>query len=114
MGDDWRELRRMDEEHPDCDIVHGHLSWKNLSVYVNNESQILHDLCGYVEPGRICAIMGPSGCGKSTLLDCLAGRTSKNITVTGDIGLNGRKQKGPFSFPQVTFIPKPHKGSLIK
>ncbi|KAL3675461.1 hypothetical protein R1sor_025409 [Riccia sorocarpa] len=104
MGDDSRELRRMDEEHLDCDIVHGRLSWNNLSVYVNNESKILHDLSGYVEPGRVCAIMGPSGCGKSTLLDCLAGRTSKNITVTGDIRLNGRKQK--ISYGTAAYLPQ--------
>ncbi|KAL3675468.1 hypothetical protein R1sor_025416 [Riccia sorocarpa] len=104
MGDDWRELKRMDEEQPDSDTVHARLSWKNLSVYVNNESQILHDLCGYVEPGRVCAIMGPSGCGKSTLLDCLAGRTSKNITVTGDIRVNGRKQK--ISYGTAAYLPQ--------
>ncbi|BBN19617.1 ATP-binding cassette, subfamily G (WHITE), member 2 [Marchantia polymorpha subsp. ruderalis] len=69
------------------------LSWKNLSAYIDNDVRILHDLSGYVEPGRICAIMGPSGSGKSTLLDSLAGRISKNITLTGDIRLNGRSTR---------------------
>ncbi|KAL2607799.1 hypothetical protein R1flu_026372 [Riccia fluitans] len=91
MGGSEGELRSMDDGD-----IRARFSWKNLSVYVNNEARILHDLSGYVEPGRVCAIMGPSGCGKSTLLDCLAGRTSKNITVTGDIKLNGRKQKISF------------------
>ncbi|KAJ6734452.1 hypothetical protein OIU79_001671 [Salix purpurea] len=39
------------------------------------------------------AIMGPSGCGKSTLLDALAGRLSSNARQTGDILINGRKQR---------------------
>ena len=35
------------------------------------------------------AIMGPSGSGKSTLLDCLSGRAAQNVTVEGELAVNG-------------------------
>lgn len=70
-----------------------HLSWKDLTVVVNNSKTVLHGVSGAVEPGRLVAIMGPSGSGKSTLLDAVGGRLSKHATVSGEIMLNGRKAK---------------------
>ncbi|KAK1293659.1 ABC transporter G family member 11 [Acorus calamus] len=40
--------------------------------------------------------MGPSGCGKSTLLDALAGRLASNTRKSGEVLINGRKQKLAF------------------
>ncbi|KAL9675919.1 hypothetical protein QQ045_004127 [Rhodiola kirilowii] len=79
-----------------------YLVWKDLSVIIPNfgsvepTRKLLQGLHGYAEPGRIMAIMGPSGSGKSTLLDSLAGRLSTNVTMTGDIFLNGKKKRPGF------------------
>ncbi|XP_073148878.1 ABC transporter G family member 15-like [Henckelia pumila] len=75
-----------------------YLVWEDLTVVVPNFGQgptkkLLHGLTGFAEPGRIMAIMGPSGSGKSTLLDALAGRLSRNIFMTGNILLNGKKKR---------------------
>ncbi|KAK4419589.1 ABC transporter G family member 15 [Sesamum alatum] len=75
-----------------------YLSWEDLTVVLPNFGQgptkkLLHGLNGYAEPGRIMAIMGPSGSGKSTLLDSLAGRLARNIVMTGNILVNGKKRR---------------------
>lgn len=73
------------------------LAWEDLRVVIPNfgkgpTKRLLNGLNGYAEPGRIMAIMGPSGSGKSTLLDSLAGRLSKNVVMTGNVLLNGKKK----------------------
>ncbi|GFS29511.1 white-brown complex-like protein [Actinidia rufa] len=73
------------------------MTWKDLWVTVPDKIKggrraILEGLTGYVEPGKVLAIMGPSGCGKSTLLDALAGRLGSNTRRTGEILINGQKQ----------------------
>ncbi|KAL2329214.1 hypothetical protein Fmac_022641 [Flemingia macrophylla] len=73
------------------------LAWEDLRVIIPNfgkgpTKRLLNGLNGYAEPGRIMAIMGPSGSGKSTLLDSLAGRLSKNVVMTGNVLLNGKKK----------------------
>ncbi|XP_027168411.1 ABC transporter G family member 15-like [Coffea eugenioides] len=75
-----------------------YLVWEDLTVVLPNfgngpTKKLLYGLHGYAEPGRILAIMGPSGSGKSTLLDSLAGRLSSNVVMTGNILLNGKKQR---------------------
>ncbi|CAM6092191.1 unnamed protein product [Calypogeia fissa] len=67
------------------------LTWKDLRLTVDGKRYILQGLSGCAEPGRLLAIMGPSGSGKSTLLDTLAGRPSRDATVTGEILVNGHK-----------------------
>lgn len=73
------------------------LTWEDLWVTVSNgkkgSKSILQGLTGYAQPGELLAIMGPSGCGKSTLLDTLAGRLGSNTRQTGDILINGHKQR---------------------
>ncbi|KAJ6754657.1 hypothetical protein OIU79_027297 [Salix purpurea] len=73
------------------------LTWKDLWVTVSDgkkgSKSILQGLTGYARPGELLAIMGPSGCGKSTLLDTLAGRLGSSTRQTGDILINGHKQR---------------------
>eukprot|EP01018_Ginkgo_biloba_P004785 Gb_21000 [translate_table: standard] len=73
------------------------LTWKDLWVIVSNQKEgnktLLQGLTGYAQPGKVLAIMGPSGSGKSTLLDTLAGRLSASTRQTGDILVNGRRQR---------------------
>ncbi|XP_074376264.1 ABC transporter G family member 11-like isoform X2 [Apium graveolens] len=80
--------------------VSARLAWKDLTVMVtlgNGDTQnVLQGLTGYADPGTFTALMGPSGSGKSTLLDSLASRLAANAFLSGDIYLNGRKQKLSF------------------
>ncbi|KAL5708089.1 ABC transporter G member 12 [Ranunculus cassubicifolius] len=74
------------------------LVWEELNVVVNSfggapTRRLLHGVTGYAEPGRIMGIMGPSGSGKSTLLDALSGRLARNVIMTGNILLNGKKTR---------------------
>ncbi|CAH2036401.1 unnamed protein product, partial [Thlaspi arvense] len=75
-----------------------YLAWEDLTVVIPNfrggpTRRLLDGLNGYAEPGRIMAIMGPSGSGKSTLLDSLAGRLARNVIMTGNLLLNGKKAR---------------------
>ncbi|KAF8131532.1 pleiotropic drug resistance ABC transporter [Boletus edulis] len=73
-------------------------TWENVDYHVpvpGGTQRLLHDVCGYVKPGTLTALMGASWCsltrvtGKTTCLDVLAQR--KNIgVVTGDILVDGR------------------------
>ncbi|KAL5705182.1 hypothetical protein ACHQM5_023520 [Ranunculus cassubicifolius] len=76
------------------------LTWQDLWVTVSaakNESfPLIQSLTGYAQPGQILAIMGPSGSGKSTFLDALAGRLESNTRQSGQILVNGRKQRLAF------------------
>ncbi|KAI5008881.1 hypothetical protein ZWY2020_009929 [Hordeum vulgare] len=73
------------------------LTWKDLAVTAINgrkdRAVILDKLSGYARPGEVLALMGPSGCGKTTLLDALAGRLGPNMKESGDIMINGCRQK---------------------
>ncbi|KAL9245754.1 hypothetical protein vseg_019370 [Gypsophila vaccaria] len=80
------------------------LTWSDLWVNVGSGDgsngkrgrSILQGVTGFAEPGQVLAIMGPSGCGKSTLLDALAGRLNSNVKQTGDILINGQRQRLAF------------------
>ncbi|KDP40917.1 hypothetical protein JCGZ_24916 [Jatropha curcas] len=73
------------------------LTWEDLWVTVScgkkSSKAILQGVTGCAQPGQLLAIMGPSGCGKSTLLDALAGRLSSSTKQTGDILINGHKER---------------------
>ncbi|XP_004505644.1 ABC transporter G family member 15-like [Cicer arietinum] len=92
------------EEKAYCGIDRGSfLAWEDLRVILPNfgkgpTKRILNGLNGFAEPGKIMAIMGPSGSGKSTLLDSLAGRLSKNVVMTGNVFLNGKKKTPGYGF----------------
>ncbi|KAK1268614.1 ABC transporter G family member 11 [Acorus gramineus] len=75
------------------------LTWEDLWVTASaggKAKHILHGVTGYARPGEVLAIMGPSGSGKSTLLDALAGRLASNTRKSGEVLINGRKQKLAF------------------
>ncbi|KAL4789969.1 ABC-2 type transporter-domain-containing protein [Aspergillus venezuelensis] len=69
------------------------LTWEDVCYDVPVQSgtrRLLHNIYGYVQPGKLTALMGSSGAGKTTLLDVLAAR--KNIGVIGgDILVDGAK-----------------------
>ncbi|EAS31144.3 ABC transporter [Coccidioides immitis RS] len=74
------------------------LSWEDLCYDVpvpGGTRRLLNNVFGYVEPGKLTALMGASGAGKTTLLDVLAAR--KNIgVITGDILVDGRTPGSSF------------------
>ncbi|CAI6339603.1 unnamed protein product [Periconia digitata] len=79
------------------------LTWKNLNYHVRHEGaekQLLHEVCGFVKPGHLLALMGTSGAGKTTLMDVLAqrkyvGRIEGSIHVDGVIqDLNFQRTTG--------------------
>ncbi|KAL5705183.1 ATP-binding cassette sub- G member 1 [Ranunculus cassubicifolius] len=76
------------------------LTWQDLWVTVsaakNETLPLIQSLTGYAQPGQLLAIMGPSGSGKSTFLDALAGRLESNTRQSGQILVNGRKQRLAF------------------
>ncbi|EMT74438.1 ABC transporter CDR4 [Fusarium odoratissimum] len=65
--------------------------WRNVcyDVKVKGETRrILSDVNGWVQPGKLTALMGATGAGKTTLLDVLADRVTVGV-ITGDILVNG-------------------------
>ncbi|KAK5002876.1 ATP-binding cassette transporter snq2, partial [Cryomyces antarcticus] len=67
------------------------LTWEDLCYDVpvpSGQLRLLKNICGYVKPGTLTALMGASGAGKTTLLDVLAAR--KNIgVITGERLVDG-------------------------
>ncbi|KAI3789672.1 hypothetical protein L2E82_02474 [Cichorium intybus] len=50
---------------------------------------ILEDLNGIIKPGRMTLLLGPPSSGKTTLLLALAGKLSKDLTLSGRVSYNG-------------------------
>lgn len=73
------------------------LSWQNLNVLAEDRKgkgpvPILASAYGFVEAGKVLALMGPSGCGKTTLLNALAQRlTPSKVNISGAILVNGQE-----------------------
>ena len=45
-------------------------TWENLNYHVpgpNGPIRLLHDVCGYVKPGTLTALMGASGAGDQVI-----------------------------------------------
>jgi len=79
------------------------LTWHNLNYTVdaNGEpKQLLNNVMGFAEHGRMLALMGSSGAGKTTLLDVLAQRKTGG-DVTGDVLVNG-VELVPLSFAKIS------------
>ncbi|KAL8641845.1 MAG: hypothetical protein Q9228_001392 [Teloschistes exilis] len=56
---------------------------------------LLDDCDGWVQPGKLTALMGASGAGKTTLLDVLASRVTMGV-VTGQMLVDGRQRDSGF------------------
>ncbi|KAL1979618.1 hypothetical protein VTN96DRAFT_5440 [Rasamsonia emersonii] len=89
-----RQNKELDESGNELKIASkAVLTWENLCYDVpvpSGTRRLLNSVYGYVQPGKLTALMGASGAGKTTLLDVLAAR--KNIgVVTGDILVDGKK-----------------------
>lgn len=77
-------------------------TWQNLCYDIpvkEGQRRLLDNVCGWVKPGTLTALMGVSGAGKTTLLDVLAQRVSLGV-VTGDMLVNGSSL--PVSFQRQT------------
>ncbi|OJJ48427.1 hypothetical protein ASPZODRAFT_24059 [Penicilliopsis zonata CBS 506.65] len=86
--------RSKDENDPASDlqaVSKSIFTWEDVCYEVpvaSGTRRLLNSVYGYVQPGKLTALMGASGAGKTTLLDVLASR--KNIgVVTGDILVDG-------------------------
>lgn len=69
-------------------------TFRDISYFVQHagqELQLLRNVSGYVEPGKLVALMGSSGAGKTTLMDVLAQRKDSG-RIEGSILVNGRPQ----------------------
>lgn len=70
----------------------GFVTWKDVcyDIQVEGETRrLLDNVCGWVKPGTLTALMGASGAGKTTLLDVVAQRVSTGV-VSGEFMANGR------------------------
>lgn len=69
-------------------------TWKDLDYHVRfggGEKQLLRNICGFVKPGHLLALMGTSGAGKTTLMDVLAQRKDAG-RIEGSIHVDGMPQ----------------------
>ncbi|EGE05354.1 BMR1 [Trichophyton equinum CBS 127.97] len=94
-----RQQKRSDNPGSDLQVTSKSvLTWEDLCYEVpvpGGTRRLLNGIYGYVEPGKLTALMGASGAGKTTLLDVLASR--KNIgVITGDVLVDGRPRGTAF------------------
>lgn len=61
------------------------MTLKQISLKRNGK-QVLHNITGELEGGKIIALLGPNGAGKSTLIQAMAGL----LTCTGQIQIDGQ------------------------
>ncbi|KAJ8078446.1 Multidrug resistance protein [Marasmius tenuissimus] len=72
--------------------------WEDVSYDIKIKGQprrILDNVDGWVEPGKLTALMGASGAGKTTLLDTLASRVTTGV-VTGSMFVDGKSRDESF------------------
>jgi len=68
------------------------MQWRGLSFRIGSK-EILKDVTGLVQSGRLTGVLGPSGSGKSTLLNVLAGRQrtdARRMELAGEVCVCGR------------------------
>lgn len=81
------------------------ISFKDLTVTLNQKKCLLRSVTGEIMPGRITAVMGPSGAGKTTLLSALAGR-AVGCSMSGTILINGKAESIRSYKKIVGFVPQ--------
>jgi ABC-type multidrug transport system ATPase subunit len=64
------------------------LSW-NIAKYKVNNLIILDNVNGHAQGGQLIGILGKSGSGKTSLLRVLGRRSSRKLSLTGQVKLNG-------------------------
>ncbi|ESK91360.1 multidrug resistance protein cdr1 [Moniliophthora roreri MCA 2997] len=72
--------------------------WEDVcfDVTIKGEARrILDHVDGWVEPGKLTALMGASGAGKTTLLDVLANRASTGV-ISGSMFVDGKPRGDDF------------------
>lgn len=77
---------------------HSIFTWKDVCYDIpvkGGQRRLLDNVCGWVKPGTLTALMGVSGAGKTTLLDVLAKRVSIGV-VTGDMLVDGKPVDSSF------------------
>ncbi len=76
----------------------GLFQWKGVTYDIKIKGEprrILDGVDGWVQPGKLTALMGATGAGKTTLLDVLAYRVTMGV-VAGDMLVNGHPRDGSF------------------
>ncbi|XP_054801210.1 ABC transporter G family member 15-like isoform X2 [Prosopis cineraria] len=84
------------------------MGWEELTVVVEvkeahqKKKVVVNKATGCAQPGRLMALMGPSGSGKTTLLRSLSGRLARNVAVTGNVLIGGKKRC--FNCKEVSYV----------
>jgi ATP-binding cassette subfamily G (WHITE) protein 2 (PDR) len=84
----------LNQVHAGTDIFH----WRDVcyDVQIKSETRrILNNVCGWIKPGTLTALMGASGAGKTTLLDVLASRVTTGV-IYGHMFVNGHLRDESF------------------
>uniref|UniRef100_A0A182QAD9 ABC transporter domain-containing protein n=1 Tax=Anopheles farauti TaxID=69004 RepID=A0A182QAD9_9DIPT len=84
-GSEEIELKRLSAS-PLQNFVPSTLRFRNV-VYRTHEKEILSNVSGRFQHGRLVALMGPSGAGKSSLLNVLSG--AQMFGMIGTVTING-------------------------
>ncbi|CAE7759180.1 ABCG2 [Symbiodinium sp. CCMP2456] len=75
------------------------MEWTDLTFTIGSH-QILSNITGMIQPGKLTGVFGPSGSGKTTLLNILAGRQN---TKAGGMSLSGQITTGGVPVDPVSF-----------
>ncbi|RAH54522.1 ATP-binding cassette transporter [Aspergillus piperis CBS 112811] len=90
---DSKELRPIsNDEIPTIgclDNTQNVFAWHELSLELDDGRKLFHQVSGWLQPGKMTALMGMSGAGKTTLLDTLAQRIQIG-RISGGLYLNGQ------------------------
>lgn len=85
-----KEAHSRAEEHSQPPLELGHLTSRNLNVYIQGK-HIVRDVNLSIPKNSITCIIGPSGCGKTTLLRTFNRMHDENddVQVAGELYFNG-------------------------